>query len=159
VIRFNTNQERNQVRDTIKNGTRLRVCLKMVHRTLSGAPARRSPNQPLSGFCQARSAIIHRTVRCATDCPVSQQSNNSLRTNGRLRRVYSNEQCRAEVRAAKSEVTRLSSVAPDCPVQQDDKALQRSTAPNPNSCADVACTGQCTMTVRWAHRQQKSAND
>jgi hypothetical protein len=39
-------------------------------------------------------------------------------------------------------------------VQQNDKALQRSIAPNPNGCADVACTGQCTVTVRCAHRQQ-----
>jgi hypothetical protein len=83
------------------------------------------------------------------DCPVSQRSNDSLRANGRLCRVYSHEQCRAEVRAAKSEVTGLSGVALDCPVQQDDKALQRSTAPNPNGFADMACTGQCTVTVRW----------
>jgi hypothetical protein len=34
-------------------------------------------------------------------------------------------------------------------VQQDDKALQRSTAPNPNCCVDVARIGQCTVTVRW----------
>jgi hypothetical protein len=93
------------------------------------------------------------------DSPVCQQSNGSLHANGRLRRVYSGEQCRAEVRAAKSKVTGLSGVAPDCPVQQDDKAPQRSTAPNPNSCADVARTGQCTVTVRCAHRHQKSAND
>jgi hypothetical protein len=32
-----------------------------------------------------------------------------------------------EVRLQKSEVTGLSGVAPDCPVQQKDKALQRST--------------------------------
>jgi hypothetical protein len=32
------------------------------------------------------------------DCPVSQRSNGSLRANGRLRRVYSGEQCHAEVR-------------------------------------------------------------
>jgi hypothetical protein len=41
----------------------------------------------------------------------------------------------------------------DYPVQQDDKAPQRSTAPNPNDCAEVARTGartgQCTVTVRW----------
>jgi hypothetical protein len=84
--------------------------------------------------------------------PVSQRSNGSLRANGRLSRVYSNEQCRVEVRAAKSEVTGLSGVAPDCPMQQDDKALQRSTALNPNGCADVARTGQCTVTVRWRTR-------
>jgi hypothetical protein len=47
----------------------------------------------------------------------------------------------AEVRAQKSEGTALSGVAPDCPVQQDDKTLQLSTTPNPNGCADVACTG------------------
>jgi hypothetical protein len=39
-------------------------------------------------------------------------------------------------------------------VQLEDKRLQRSTAPNPNSCADVARTGQCTVDVRCAHRQQ-----
>jgi hypothetical protein len=90
------------------------------------------------------------------DCPVSQRSNSSLRANGRLRRVYNDEHCRAEVRAAKSEVTGRSGVAPDCPVQQDDKALQRSTAPDPNGCTDVAHTRQCTVTVRWrtGHRQQ-----
>jgi hypothetical protein len=45
-----------------------------VHRTVSGAPDQRSANQPLSGFSPATSAIIHRTVRCAPDCPVSQRS-------------------------------------------------------------------------------------
>jgi hypothetical protein len=34
-------------------------------------------------------------------------------------------------------------------VQLEDKHLQRSTALNPNGCTDVACTGQCTVTVRW----------
>jgi hypothetical protein len=59
-----------------------------------------------------------------------------------------------EVRAQKSEGTELSGVAlsgmaPDCPVQLEDKRLQQSTAPNPNGCADVARTGQCTVAVRW----------
>jgi hypothetical protein len=36
-----------------------------------------------------------------------------------------------------------------CQVQQDDKAPQWSTAQNPNSCADVARTGRCTVTVQW----------
>jgi hypothetical protein len=43
-------------------------------------------------------------------------------------------------------------VAPDCPVQLEDKALQRSTDQNPNGCADVARTGQCTVLVRWRTR-------
>jgi hypothetical protein len=55
---------------------------------------------------------------------------------------YNAEQCRDKSRAQKSEVTGLSGVAPGCPVQQKDKALQRSTAPNANRCADVARTGQ-----------------
>jgi hypothetical protein len=40
---------------------------------------------------------------------------------------------KSEVRTAKSERTGLSSVPPDCPVPLEDKGLQRSTAPNPNS--------------------------
>jgi hypothetical protein len=55
----------------------------------------------------------------------------------------------SEVRAQKSEGTALSGVALDCPVQLEDKRIQRSTAPNPNGCADMARTGQCTVAVRW----------
>jgi hypothetical protein len=42
--------------------------------------------------------------------------------------------------------------APDCPVQQDDKGSNGRPAPNPNGCADVTCTGQCIVTVRWRTR-------
>jgi hypothetical protein len=48
----------------------------MVHQTLSGAPASAPSNQPLSGNSRAVSAIIHRTVLCATglsDEPAEQQ--------------------------------------------------------------------------------------
>jgi hypothetical protein len=83
------------------------------------------------------------------DCPVSQRSNGSLCANGRLCRATLLNSATAEVRAQKSEGTKLSGVAPDCPVQLEDKRLQRSTAPNPNGCVDVARTGQCTVTVRW----------
>jgi hypothetical protein len=38
--------------------------------------------KPLSGICRRRTAKIHRTVRCAPDCPVSQRS---ARANGRPR--------------------------------------------------------------------------
>jgi hypothetical protein len=44
---------------------------------------------------------------------------------------------------------RRSQKAPDCLVQQDDKTSQWSTAQNPNGCADVARTEQCTVTVWW----------
>jgi hypothetical protein len=75
------------------------------------------------------------------DYPVCHRSNDSLCTNGSLQK----QQC--SVPRQKSE--RRSQRAPDCPVQLEDKAPQRSTALNPNGCADVARTGQCTMTVRW----------
>jgi hypothetical protein len=60
--------------------------------------ARTLPNRPLSGFCWARSTIIHRTVRCAPDCPVSQPSNGSLRANERLCRATVVNSASAEVR-------------------------------------------------------------
>jgi hypothetical protein len=56
------------------------------------------------------------------------------------------------VNSENAEVRAQSQRAPDCPVQQDDKHPQRSIAPNPNGCADVAHTGQCTMIVRWRTR-------
>jgi hypothetical protein len=55
---------------------------------------------------------------------------------------YAELQC-ATVPRQKSE--RRSQRAPDCPVQLEDKRLQRSTAQNLNGCADVARTGQCTV--------------
>jgi hypothetical protein len=121
----------------------------MVHQTLSGAPARRPPNQPLSGNSRAASAIIHRAVRCATELSDEPVEKRLTDINVRLQKALCMNSANAEVRAQKSEGTGLSDVAPDCPVQQDNKAPQRSTAPNPNGCADVARTGQCIVTVRW----------
>jgi hypothetical protein len=45
----------------------------VVHRTVSGARLA-LVKRPLSGFRRRRTAKIHRTVRCAPDCPVSQWS-------------------------------------------------------------------------------------
>jgi hypothetical protein len=44
-----------------------------AHRTVSGAPDARLANSPLSGIDWGAEAKIYRTVRCAPDCPVSQQ--------------------------------------------------------------------------------------
>jgi hypothetical protein len=66
--------------------------------------------------------------------------------------VCRDEQCMSQVRAQKSEGIGLSGVALDCPMQLEDKTPQRSTASNPNDCADVARTGQCIVTVRWRTR-------
>jgi hypothetical protein len=91
------------------------------------------------GKFQARSAIIHRTVRCATrlsDEPTEQ-------------RLPARQRLSAKAIVSRQKSERRSQRAPDCPVQLEDKAPQQSTAPNPNGCANVARTGQCTVTVRW----------
>jgi hypothetical protein len=54
----------------------------VVHRTVSGAQAGPTANSLLSGKSEGVAAIIHQTVRCAPDCPVSQTASAA---NGRLR--------------------------------------------------------------------------
>jgi hypothetical protein len=44
----------------------------VVHRTVSGAQAGLATNSSLSGKSNGAVAKIHRTVRCAPECPVSQ---------------------------------------------------------------------------------------
>jgi hypothetical protein len=73
-----------------------------VHRTVSGAPDSLGANCPLSGICRRRTAIIHRTVRCAPDCPVSQRS--AVPTVGRA------------IRAGHVAEPTVGRGAPDCPV-------------------------------------------
>jgi hypothetical protein len=74
----------------------------VVHRTVSGAPGCLDPKTPLSGIRRRRTAKIHRTVRCAPDCPVSQRS---ARVNGRPRILRTT---RGQANGRKG--------APDCPV-------------------------------------------
>jgi hypothetical protein len=45
----------------------------VVHRTVSGAQASPVANSLLSGKSEGAATIIHRTIRCAPDCPVSQR--------------------------------------------------------------------------------------
>jgi hypothetical protein len=51
----------------------------VAHRTLFGAQAEAPRELTALRFSQSHSAIIHRTVRCAPDCPVSLRSNSQLR--------------------------------------------------------------------------------
>jgi hypothetical protein len=114
----------------------------MTHRTLSGALG---PNtiKP-TNLGNSAGALRYNSP----DCPVciglsSEPAEQRLPARQRsTAKVYSGKQCRAKVRARKSEVTGVSGVAPDCPVQQKDKGIQRSTASNPNGHADVARIGQ-----------------
>jgi hypothetical protein len=70
----------------------------MVHRTLSDAPARR-PLEPANlGKMDARSAIIHRTVRCATRLSSEPAEQRLTCANGRLQKVLCLNITDAEVR-------------------------------------------------------------
>jgi hypothetical protein len=90
------------------------------------------PYWPLSGKEPGDVAIIHRTVRCAPDCPVSQPANGSrLRpTVGRnRRRPRGRHVARANGRRTApdmSGVHRTVRCAPDCPVCQARRDGQRS---------------------------------
>jgi len=115
-----------------------------VHRTVSGAPGWRDSNWPLSGNWPATSAKIHRTVRCAPDCPVSQRS---ARANGRPRNPRGT---RGRANGRKT--------APDCPVctghvrcansARSANGLQRSSSPfkETNRAPDsVRCAPDCPV--------------
>jgi hypothetical protein len=128
----------------------------MAHRTVSGAPGTPRVKPTTLRKMEARSAIIHRTVRCATGLsgePAEQRLSVPTVDSAKATLSRQSQKHRSQ-RAPDCPVWHL-----DCPVQLEDKGLQQSTAQNPNGCVDVACTVQCTMTVRCAHRQQNSAND
>jgi hypothetical protein len=101
------------------------VCL----RTVSGAPGPYRIKVDSLGFSQRRSAIIHRTVRCATGlfgAPAEQRlpAQRSIAT-GNCKR-YSTRTVHAEVRAAvrgaPDSEQYVFGAAPDCPVPLEDKA-------------------------------------
>jgi hypothetical protein len=97
--------------------------------------AEHQANMPLSGFSGARSAKIHRTVRCALDMSGEPTEQRLPGANDRLPKVSSGEQCATEFRTEKSEHT---GVAPDVRCNRTNGQV----APNPNGLADMAHTGQ-----------------
>jgi hypothetical protein len=92
-------------------------------------------NWPLSGIHRRRTAIIHRTVRCAPDCPVSQRSAaRSARDTWPSQRLEGG--------------TGLSGVHRTCPVRQRLSGCQRSAAPvkERNRAPDsVRCAPDCPV--------------
>jgi hypothetical protein len=91
-----------------------------VHRTVSGAPGRLDSNWLLSGNSPATSAKIHRTVRCAPDCPVSQRSAGPT-----VGRAISARHVAEPTVGRKHRTVRC---APDCPVRQICNGRQRSAS-------------------------------
>jgi hypothetical protein len=95
---------------------------------------------PLSGICRRRTAKIHRTVRCAPDCPVSQRSAGPTVGRG----IYARHVAEPTVGRGHRTVR----CAPDCPVRQRLPDLQRSAEPfkERNRAPDsVRCAPDCPV--------------
>jgi hypothetical protein len=158
-LRFNINQERNSVGDTNNFGAKdLRVCCLWRTGQCPTHQAHAQANRPLSGFCRAWSAIIHRTVRCAPDMSGEPAEQRSPRVNGRLQKcpVMNSARQKSEQRSQRS--PDMSGVALNCPVEP----TQRSNRSKPQR----ACWrgtyrtvySDCPVrhrNVRCAHCQQK----
>ena len=110
-------------------------CFGLGHRTVSGAPGCLGLKRPLSGICRRRTAIIHRTVRCAPDCPVSQRS-------------AARSACDTWPSQRSEGGTGLSGVHRTCPVRQRLQDCQRSASPQKerNRAPDsVRCAPDCPV--------------
>jgi hypothetical protein len=122
----------------------------LVWRTgLSGAPGMIGLKLFSFGFSRRSSAIIHRTVRCATGATATCAQRSTLQS----------EQCNSICQSRSQRGTGLSGVTPDCPVPHEDKASNGRPAPSPNGRMTWRRTGHCPVahwTVRCAHRQQPS---
>jgi hypothetical protein len=92
----------------------------VVHRTVSGAPGCLGQTGRSREICRRRTAIIHRTVRCAPDCPVSQRP---------AKPTVDSEICARHVDwPTVGRGHRTVRCAPDCPVRQICIDQQRSAA-------------------------------
>jgi hypothetical protein len=87
------------------------------------------------GFSRRISAIIHRTVRCATGLSSAPAEQRLSARNDRLCKVNSTT---AEVRAAVRG-------APDCPVPHEDRASNGRPASRPNDRMTWRRTGHCPV--------------
>jgi hypothetical protein len=101
------------------------------------------------GFPMRNSAIIHRTVRCATgQCPVHHRTVRC--TSGATaicaqRSTLTDEQYRDRSQSSGQRGTGLSGATPDCPVPHEDKASNGRPAQRPID----EVTWRRTDTVRW----------
>jgi hypothetical protein len=113
---------------------------------MSGAPRKRGlRNSPASGSRSSRSAKIHRTVRCAPDCPVCQRSNGSFRRQ-RLPAAHLMRALRAQSSGVPIPAHRtMNSCCPVCtghPGGPTSQKLQRSES---NGSDDVAGAPDCPV--------------
>jgi hypothetical protein len=121
-----------QVRDQIQRSKRSRSVLR------NGAPdsvrcTRTVHLKPATlGFLRARSAIIHRTVRCATVLSGESADNGYLRATVDCKRADNANSARQKSEQKSGRHQTVSGVAPDCLVSQEDKASNGRLLPNPN---------------------------
>jgi hypothetical protein len=109
----------------------------LAHRIVSGAPGNPTPNLPPSGIRGGRSAIIHRTVRCA------KRSNGSKRQRSpaTLQCTPAHAEVRAGTRGAPGSEQDLSGAPPDCPVAP----LVRAPTVGTQRHGDVAGAPDCPV--------------
>jgi hypothetical protein len=101
------------------------------------------------GFLRRTSAIIHRTVRCASGATAICAQWLTLQS----------EQCNSECQSKSQRATGLYGATPNCPVRQEDIASNGRPAPSPNGRMTWRRTGHCPVahrTVRCALCQQTS---
>jgi hypothetical protein len=128
-----------------------------VHQVCTGL------NQPLSGFSRCTPLKFTRLSGVPPDCPVHQWSNDYFAQRSTTKadeQRYSALQCvveiKAEVRSALDNEQELSGVAPDCPVPQEVNSANDRLLSNPNGWVTWRRTGQPTVPIRCALRQQPS---
>jgi hypothetical protein len=95
---------------------------------MSGAPGSYRVEPATLEKMEARSAIIHRTVRCATGLSGEPPEQRLPAPTVDSAKGTVHNSAATELEGQKSKGTGLSGVAQDCPVQLEDKGLQRSTA-------------------------------
>jgi hypothetical protein len=145
-----------QVKDPIQKEQKGLECAVVWRTRLSGAPGPYRVQPATLGKTQARSSIIHRTVRCASRQRLSSAQRSTL----------TGEQCSTVPRQKSEQQVR---VAPDFPVWHRTfrcrkmTKLQRSPALRTLMVGDVAAHRRaysaCPVahrTIRCAHRQQPS---
>jgi hypothetical protein len=93
--------------------------------------------RPLSGICRRRTAKIHRTVRCAPDCPVSQRRPGQRSAAESARDTWPSQRSEGG--------TGLSGVHQTCPVRHRLPDLHRSATVGCAVYGNKSGTGQCPV--------------
>jgi hypothetical protein len=117
----------------------------VCHRTVSGALGLYKCQTTTLGKNKVRSAIIHQTVQCGTRLSGEPVGNGYPAPTVDCKSTCHVNSAAVEIRAAKSEGTELSGVAPDCLVPQEYKAPTVNFAPNPNGWVTWRRTRQRTV--------------